>query len=1002
MWTEKHPVGFQYWKNIHLKNKTYYFYHISFNSTILFTHFGATYGPIDIQHIKSKSIFTLYPELSFDNDVPSCTALLTENLADPEWVTIDCFSRISTDILCQYDGVQGIAISHENLTRSSSTKLFSTDCIFRNNLCHIFQWFVLYNNGSETQIAKFISYHVQFQTNEMRDRIKKYQYYFSFLFLAVGTQFLPILVSDRAIVTFRVCEGFFDFLMSDAKSTSQNQALRITTKGWVTFVRRGNVFTCEKGNVISTASICDHLSDCSYLDLSDESGCSCNETEQVNQAMCKYVLSKENQKSCSPFYLKTFDNRCVMFFLAHQKHNEVHPKATQNGNMFKCQNGTNIKPNLVNDLVADCGTGAEDENILFTPQSMENVICSGNYHLSCRRGHSKCYKISDICAYRLDSLNNLIPCRTGEHLENCRNFQCNMMYKCPHFYCIPWKYVCDGKWDCPFGMDEEQYCDSNIQTVCLSMFRCKLSSLCIHLNNLCDEEENCPQGDDELMCSLSKADCLSECDCLAYIMRCLKVEEGVHLSTHLHVLPYHVMHIFDCHESFVLNLFSFSHNVLAIHANNNSLTNVCQKMQNSMVVSHIDFSKNKITKIETGCFQQAQGVTVLKLRRNRIAVLEKNSLVNLKYLSILDVSHNELKTFCENIGLNVEMEMLFLQQNNIEVLQLNTFKNVDLTLLESDRFEVCCSKPSKARCSAQKPWYKSCSNLLINSKTKVTFCCVSFSVITLNIISSYICFNLYLKSLQIYSLLATSINMSDMLYGTYMTILWSADFHYGDVFIFYEKQWKSGITCFAAFSIVIFFSYTTAFLLSLLSFLRFFAVAFPIKIKTVANSSVKKLIFLMCIISLALSISFSLSLKLLHHEIPFHLCFPFLDPDKSADVVKLYTWGTVLFQLACSMFIIFMHVLLAKEILSGSEMILQQKNNKVNSGPIFLQLVFVSVSNLLCWIPSGIIFIVSFFLHKYPISMVVWTILVLSPINSIVNPCAFVCLELKSKLKRAR
>ena len=28
------------------------------------------------------------------------------------------------------------------------------------------------------------------------------------------------------------------------------------------------------------------------------------------------------------------------------------------------------------------------------------------------------------------------------------------MFKCPGYHCIPWSYVCDGKWDCPHGYDE--------------------------------------------------------------------------------------------------------------------------------------------------------------------------------------------------------------------------------------------------------------------------------------------------------------------------------------------------------------------------------------------------------------------------------------------------------------------------------------------------------------------------------------------------------------------
>ena len=70
------------------------------------------------------------------------------------------------------------------------------------------------------------------------------------------------------------------------------------------------------------------------------------------------------------------------------------------------------------------------------------------------------FHIFDICTFTRDAMNNLIPCPFGEHLKNCKNFECNMKYKCPKYYCIPWSYVCDGKWDCPTGSDEN-YCSQN-------------------------------------------------------------------------------------------------------------------------------------------------------------------------------------------------------------------------------------------------------------------------------------------------------------------------------------------------------------------------------------------------------------------------------------------------------------------------------------------------------------------------------------------------------------
>ena len=76
--------------------------------------------------------------------------------------------------------------------------------------------------------------------------------------------------------------------------------------------------------------------------------------------------------------------------------------------------------------------------------------------ITCDKINPQFYDISKICTYQLNSLIHLIPCKSGGHLENCTYFECNMKFKCPGYYCIPWGYVCDGKWDCPHGLDESQ------------------------------------------------------------------------------------------------------------------------------------------------------------------------------------------------------------------------------------------------------------------------------------------------------------------------------------------------------------------------------------------------------------------------------------------------------------------------------------------------------------------------------------------------------------------
>ena len=123
--------------------------------------------------------------------------------------------------------------------------------------------------------------------------------------------------------------------------------------------------------------------------------------------------------------------------------------------VVQCNNGLQINKLLVNDLVVDCRSEAEDEFLLINILRLGLYLkCPQPYQVPCQKGNSRCYNISEICTFRLNGLNILKSCRTGEHLQSCATFECNMMLKCPMYYCIPWSYVCDGKWDCPEEYDE--------------------------------------------------------------------------------------------------------------------------------------------------------------------------------------------------------------------------------------------------------------------------------------------------------------------------------------------------------------------------------------------------------------------------------------------------------------------------------------------------------------------------------------------------------------------
>ncbi len=83
----------------------------------------------------------------------------------------------------------------------------------------------------------------------------------------------------------------------------------------------------------------------------------------------------------------------------------------------------------------------------------------------------------NYCIYELDNCGQLIKySQNGTHLLSCKDYVCpDTHYKCSNFYCIPWRYVCDGIWHCPGGTEEDE---TNCERLsCPKQFHCANSHL---------------------------------------------------------------------------------------------------------------------------------------------------------------------------------------------------------------------------------------------------------------------------------------------------------------------------------------------------------------------------------------------------------------------------------------------------------------------------------------------------------------------------------------------
>ena len=195
------------------------------------------------------------------------------------------------------------------------------------------------------------------------------------------------------------------------------------------------------------------------------------------------------------------------------------------------------------------------------------------------------------------------------------------MFKCINSYCIPWSYVCDGKWDCPHGNDKENNPVCGNQIICNHMYKCKNTShICLHVGNVCDGSEDCPLSDDEQLCNLLNIKCPSNCICFSLAV------DGRYIS--INAIEIEVMSPY-----------------LSVHIIN-SMFKPIQAIILKLTESKIkDLQWNSVYLLEKNCFASLVYLESLALNNNQIKYIEMYSFNNLTNLTFLNLSGNPLVIF---------------------------------------------------------------------------------------------------------------------------------------------------------------------------------------------------------------------------------------------------------------------------------------------------------------------------------------------------------------------
>ena len=313
-------------------------------------------------------------------------------------------------------------------------------------------------------------------------------------------------------------------------------------------------------------------------------------------------------------------------------------------------------------------------------------------------------------------------------------------------------------------------------------------------------------------------------------------------------------------------------------------------------------------------------------------------------------------------------------------------------------YKLSCISPHDTYSTPHPPWYISCSDILPGRFIKAIYITISLSTISLNFLSILLQLE-EKKGNEIFKISVIGLNLSDSLCGVYLFNMWLSDQIVQSMHIVNEELWKSHLLCFIGHGLIIWFTISNQISLISLSSARFLAIIYPLKVKV---KSQEKVMYQICFSHLfAVFISVFLTLVLLFTEkhLPTSLCLPFIDPSGLSLFSKVLSYINVISQSIISGIISSMHTFVIMHVNKTADSMHIQKSLNNSNKAILFQLVLASASNILCWFPVKIVYISAMFLSVYPIDLVIWTTVVIMPLNSLINPCIFISMKLKQILK---
>ncbi len=720
------------------------------------------------------------------------------------------------------------------------------------------------------------------------------------------------------------------------------------------------LFLCNSNVTISATLVCDGINDCTQGEPLDE-----------NLNICKQSLStlQENvtaTKKCSSLLYENASGHCH-FYIIQRKNTNIEDKKTMLPDVF-----------------------TSHQNI----HNKYGSLCHSKEKLPCNLCSNSCFAVSEICLFKLAN-NKLIPCEHGEHMENCKYFDCNLSCKCPGHYCIPWAFVCDSKWDCPFGYDESKLAGCSPKRVCFNLFQCRNSKRCIPISSTCDGSTDCPENDDEHLCLLKDVICPKMCQCLLFAVSCLNV--AIYSNIMSDFVPFYAVTCINGRLSSDFMIYSTHIHILVLV--NFHLTESCGPVKHIPNLSYLNLTSNELRFVGRGCFVHNGLLKVLSLKSNPIVKIAAGVFSYHLELHVFDLRNSSLSCVSSDLFSHMSMVRIFLMTLNVSSdFDHNAFQNVQIEIVQTNNPVICCILPDETVCHApniRHIWTPThCPNLIPTGILKMLFGANAGVIAVLNVVSNILqkVANKGVDTFNPYTIIVWLVNIAHMSKAVPLLILWIADLIFQEKFALKEKLWRSGLACFVHFFFELCYSLLNSGSLCLFAFSRLMVVWHPMTTKFKTTTFVSKISLGIVLVGTAYSIFVTFLSWYFgdNNSLASSLCSPFVDPSYSAIMIQITIWTISSFQVVAAVFLTVVHIKLFVKMSSQERKMKATRTKKTSISGALVQLVVFTVSSICCWVTSSIVYTISTFVSMYPYALLIWTSVTITPINAVANPLVLI------------